>query len=194
MHVCAEAQEPVPALSRQSPGGVTDRATEPRKAPGRKDWSQETARALGRKGGEAKAAKRKLMDSLGLLELEKQSSFIPFAKAAEPWRVQVARDFVKRFGMVDAVVSTMIASAALQLAASRWGFTYAAGRFAANPFDPTDTHYVSGDVSAFVKASKLAQDANASLDAAWAWCERAAAHKPVPLPGVGPPSLEAAFG
>lgn len=164
---------------------VPPNAAPPPPARRKGSFTKETASAFAKRGGHAKANKRKLMDSLGLLELDKQSSFIPFRDAAEPWRVAVVRDFATRFGSVDPVAQTMIASASLQLAASRWGFTYAAGRFAANPFDPTDTHYVSGDVGAFVKASKLAQDCNASLDAAWAWCDRCAKHKP---PETGRPS------
>lgn len=136
--------------------------------------TRDTAKALGKKGGHAKAAKRKLMDSLGLLELERDSTFEPYRQFAEAYRQAQAAEFCKRFGEIDAAASTFIASAALQLAASRWCFGVAAGHFVktvdsvkvAGEWIAELQVRMPGDPELFVKASKLAADARASLLAA----------------------------
>lgn len=163
--------------------------------------TRETARAIGRKGGQAKALRRKLMDTLGLLPLEKDATFAPYRDMAEAYRQELTRQFVERFGAVDAAASATIASGCLQLAASRWCFGAAAGMrsklvevllpSADAPGEEVLTEIVvrlSGDPEIFVKASRLAADARASFDAAWEWCERVEKSKP-PAGARGGPAL-----
>lgn len=100
---------------------------EPPSPPARRQkLTSEAARALGRKGGHAKANKRKLMDSLGLLRLDRESSFGPYRDAADAWLRAALSECHKAFDGVDGAASTMLASAALQLAASRWAFALGA--------------------------------------------------------------------
>ena len=181
----------------------------PRDAVGRQKLTRETAKAIGRKGGFAKAHKRKLMDTLGLLPLEKDATFAPYRDMAESYRRELTKQFCTRFGSVDAAASATIASACLQLAASRWAFGAAAGRrsklvevllpSAEVPGEEVMTEIIvrlSGDPEIFLKGSRLAADARASLDAAWDWCERVEKSRPKPGDHGGPalPSLGEALG
>jgi hypothetical protein len=177
----------------------------PPRAKGTGKLTRETARAIGKKGGHAKALKRKLMDTLGLLPLEKDATFAPYRDMAEAYRKELTRQFCERFGSVDAAASATISSACLQLAASRWCFGAAAGRrskliqvllpSAEAPGEEVLTEIIvrlSGDPEIFLKGSRLAADARASLVAAWEWCERV---KPPPgkpgEPGGQPGALPA---
>jgi hypothetical protein len=89
------------------------------------DWlfNSESARAVGRLGGLAKARRIRLIDSLGLSKLSDDSSFLPYRDAAEEF-VSHHRDALARQagGELGPAPSTMVASAGLQLAASRWAF------------------------------------------------------------------------
>lgn len=83
-----------------------------------------SARALGAKGGKAKAGQTRLSASLGLGERFADPAFEPYAKAAVAFRrVHVAR-LAQHVGGGECgpAPASMVASAALQLAASRYAF------------------------------------------------------------------------
>lgn len=82
-----------------------------------------TAAELGRRGGLAKARRIRLIDTLGLAKIAEDSAFGPYRASAEEFvayhMVQLA---AVAGGTVGPAPSTMVASAALQLAASRYCF------------------------------------------------------------------------
>lgn len=99
--------EPVP-LARRDDGTIAD---------------SETARALGRLGGLARARRIRLVDSLGLARVAEDSAFAPYRTAADEFVEHHLAELARvTGGHVGAAASTMIASAALQLAASRYAF------------------------------------------------------------------------
>jgi hypothetical protein len=113
----------------------------------------EAARELGRRGGEAKARKVRLVDSLGLARIAGESSFAPYRTAAEEFVVHhVACLAQQAGGEVGPGPSTMVASAALQLAASRWAF---------------DRGGEMGDADLLKLGSQLANDSRQNLLAAY---------------------------
>lgn len=154
--------------------------------------TRDTAKALGKKGGEAKAAKNKLMNGLGILGLAKDATFRPYMEAAEAYREAIVRGLTARFGVVDAIASTLIASASLQLAQARWTAEKAAGQFAFDPGDPESFFVVSGDPATAVRSSKLAIAAHASLRAAIEYLRELEGEKPAAPPG-GQKTLEQAL-
>ena len=84
---------------------------------------RETARELGRRGGLAKARRVRLVDSLGLADIAEQSTFKPYRDAGEEFvKHHVSQLSLQAGGEVGAAPSSIIASAGLQLAASRWAF------------------------------------------------------------------------
>lgn len=83
----------------------------------------ETAKELGRRGGRAKARRVRLVDSLGLAKIAEDSAFGPYRNAAEEFvSHHLASLAMVAGGEVGPGPSTMVASAALQLAASRYAF------------------------------------------------------------------------
>lgn len=112
-----------------------------------------TARELGRRGGEATARRVRLIDSLGLASLVEGSAWGPYRAAAEAF-VTAHLDELARLagGKVGSGPSTMVSSAALQLAASRFAFDKAAE---------------SGDVALMKLGSSLATDSRQNLLAAY---------------------------
>jgi hypothetical protein len=81
------------------------------------------AAALGRRGGLQTAKNVRLVDSLGLSKLVESTSFGPYRTAAEAFvRHHLDHLATMAGGSVGPAPSTMVASAALQLAASRWAF------------------------------------------------------------------------
>ncbi len=88
-----------------------------------------SAKELGRRGGEAKARRVRLIDSLGLSKLVEQTTFGPYRAAAEEFvshhRAALAQ---QAGGELGPAPSTMVASAGLQLAASRWAFDQGAAK------------------------------------------------------------------
>lgn len=86
-------------------------------------WDSDTARELGRLGGLAKARRVRLIDSLGLKKIAENADFKPYRDAAEEFTTHHLAELAKQAGgSVGPAPSTMVASAALQLAASRWAF------------------------------------------------------------------------
>lgn len=82
-----------------------------------------TARELGRLGGLAKARRLRLVDSLGLAKIAEDSAFLPYRNAADEFVAHHVAELAQSSGgKVGPAPSTMIASAALQLAGSRYAF------------------------------------------------------------------------
>ena len=83
----------------------------------------DSARELGRRGGFAKARRVRLVDSLGIKKIAEEATFKPYRDAAEEFTTHHLGELAKQAGgSVGPAPSTMVASAALQLAASRWAF------------------------------------------------------------------------
>lgn len=81
----------------------------------------ETARALGAKGGLAKAQKKKLLHGMGLVELSEDKEFTPYYKAAQAWLdVQIHTYATMCGGYLGPGPSAMLGNAAIALAASRF--------------------------------------------------------------------------
>jgi len=116
--------------------------------------TSEAARALGRRGGIVKAKRVRLARSLGLsAEVMQAEAFAPYRRAASAFRKHHATELARQAGGgVGAAPSSMIASAALQLAASRFLFDQAA---------------LSGDLATFKAGSQLANDSRQNLLAAY---------------------------
>jgi hypothetical protein len=99
---------PVVALAFRQDGKIADK---------------ETAREMGRRGGLAKARRVRLIDTLGLSKLADSTTFAPYRAAAEEFvSYHLASLAAQAGGEVGPGPSTMVASAGLQLAASRWAF------------------------------------------------------------------------
>jgi hypothetical protein len=124
----------------------------------------ETARELGRRGGEAKARRVRLIDSLGLKKLTDDASFRPYRDAAEEFVSHHLAELAKQAGgSVGPAPSTMVASAALQLAASRWAF---------------DRGAEANDAGLIKLGSSLANDSRQNLLAAYELATREAQARP----------------
>lgn len=113
----------------------------------------ETARELGRRGGTATAKRVRLIDSLGLVAAVEGSVFGPYRTAAEGFVAHHLDELARLAGgKVGSGPSTMVSSAALQLAASRFAFDKAAE---------------TGDVAMMRTGSQLATDSRQNLLAAY---------------------------
>jgi hypothetical protein len=148
-------EQPQPVPAEQAPNAVT--------LAFRRDGKiadSETAKALGRRGGEAKARRVRLVDSLGLKKIADDASFKPYRDAAEEFVSHHLGELAKSAGgLVGPGPSTMVASAGLQLAASRWAFDRGAAE----------------NDAAFIKlGSALANDSRQNLLAAFEMATREA--------------------
>lgn len=139
-----EASAPVPSaedtapVRRRSDGTIAD---------------SETARELGRRGGLAAARRVRLVDSLGLAKLADDADFTPYRVGADAFVAHHLTELAQLAGgRVGSAPSTMIASAALQLAASRFCF---------------DRGAADGDVALLRMGSSLANDSRQNLLAAY---------------------------
>lgn len=114
----------------------------------------EAARALGRQGGLVKAKRVRLARSLGLSADSLQcEGFAPYRRAASAFRRHHTSELaLQSGGSVGAAPCSMVASAALQLAASRFLFDQAA---------------MTGDPAIFKTASTLSNDSRQNLLAAY---------------------------
>ncbi len=114
----------------------------------------EAARALGRRGGIVKARRVRLARSLGLgPEVTESEAFASHRRSASAFRRYHCAELAKQTGgHVGAGPSSMVASAALQLAASRFLF---------------DQGAKTGDAATFKAASQLANDSRQNLLAAY---------------------------
>lgn len=136
--VAAPVAAPTPSLAFRQDGKIAD---------------SETARFLGRLGGLKKARNLRLVDSLGVAKLAEDSAFIPYRNGAEQFVEHHSAELAKvAGGSVSSGPSSMIASAALQLACSRFAF---------------DKFAETGDASWMTLGSKLANDSRQNLLAAY---------------------------
>lgn len=112
-----------------------------------------SARELGRRGGLARARRSRMADALGLATVVEDTAFAPYRRAADEFHRHHLQALAQQAGGVcgDAPAS-MVASAALQLAASRFLF---------------DQGAVSGDSATLKTASQLANDSRQNLLAAY---------------------------
>ncbi len=119
----------------------------------------QSARELGRRGGMAKAGKTRLGGSLGLAATFADERFEPYAKSARAFRRHEVARLARTVGGGEcgAAPASMVASAALQLAASRFAFE------------------VIGDMA---MGSRLANDSRQNLLAAHELCAREALARP----------------
>jgi hypothetical protein len=84
----------------------------------------ESAREMGRRGGRSHAGKSRLASKLGLVVIAADPTFTPYRTSAETFKTaQVTRlALTVGGGECGPAPSSIVASAALQLAASRWAF------------------------------------------------------------------------
>lgn len=126
--------------------------------------TSETARELGRLGGLATARRVRLVDSLGLSKLTEDCAFGPYRNAADEFvSHHVAQLANSAGGEVGPAPSTMVASAALQLAGSRYCF---------------DKFAETADASWMKLGSTLANDSRQNLLAAYELAVREAQGRP----------------
>jgi hypothetical protein len=121
----------------------------------------DTAKEMGRRGGLAKARRVRLVDSLGLAKIAEDSAFGPYRSSAEQFIAAHLAELAQvAGGVVGTGPSTMVTSAALQLAASRYCFDRASER---------------GDTDLMKQGSVLANDSRQNLIAAYELATRTAA-------------------
>ena len=120
----------------------------------------EAATVAARKGGAVKARRVRLARSLGLQSLEQSAAFAPYRRSASAFRQYHCKELARMAGgEVSAGPCSMVASASLQLAASRFLFDQAAQ---------------SGDAATFKIASGLANDSRQNLLCAYELATREA--------------------
>ncbi|HEY5243654.1 MAG TPA: hypothetical protein VIJ22_19370 [Polyangiaceae bacterium] len=120
----------------------------------------QAGKALGRLGGKAKARKARLIDSLGLSSVVTETTFGPYRAAAEEFVEHHLGELAKLAGgHVGSGPSTMVSSAALQLAASRWAF---------------DRGAETSDAALFKLGSQFANDSRQNLLASYELATREA--------------------
>jgi len=129
--------DPAASIERRSDGTVA---------------GSEAARTLGARGGRARAHRARLASALGLRDIADDHAFRPYRDAGEAWaEAQLASLANVAGGEVGPGPASMIASAGVQLAASRWCSDQAADE---------------GDPALFHRASTLANDSRQNLLAA----------------------------
>lgn len=112
-----------------------------------------TAKELGRRGGEKKARKVRLLSGNGLARLADDAACKPYWTAAEEFATHHSKELAAMAGgVVGSGPSTMVVSAGLQLGASRYLFDKAAQ---------------TGDAAMLKQASALANDSRQNLLAAY---------------------------
>ena len=116
-------------------------------------------------GGRSKAGKGRLASRLGLGKLPEGNDFAPYKASASTFRRAQCGELARHVGggICGPGPSSLVASAALQLAWSRY---------------LSDQAALTGDADAALKASKLADASRNSLLAAHELCAREAAARP----------------
>lgn len=115
--------------------------------------NSESAKALGRLGGLAKAERVRLVSSLGLQKLAESAALKPYWSAAEEFTAHHTKELAALAGgSLGSGPSSMVVSAALQLAASRYLF---------------DIGAQTGGPALLKQASALANDSRQNLLAAY---------------------------
>lgn len=130
----------------------------------------ESHRAMSSLGGQARAGKSRLARRVALGETFADPRFVPYAKAARAFRTLHVRQLAQTIGggHCGPAPASMVASAALQLAASRFAFE------------------VLGDMQL---GSRLANDSRQNLLAAFEMCSREAVARRAANPSAGLPWL-----
>lgn len=141
------------------PGADQSRQAVIRRGPGGRLADRESARRLGAIGGRARAGKTALSAGLGLAKAFGEPSFQKYRRAAENFARLHVRQLAVTVGggVCGPAPSSIIMSAALQLAASRWAYE------------------VKGDPAL---GSRLANDSRQNLLAAHELCAREAQSRP----------------
>jgi hypothetical protein len=158
VEVCPVDELPAPIPAPARPGG--DREATPERGDGGRFAAGPGTRALSVAANRAKARRVRLVDSLGLSEIASASTFAPYRRAAEEFVTAHLAELARTAGgTVGTGPSTLVASAALQLAASRWAF---------------DRGAQESDASLLKLGSALANDSRQNLIAAIELAMRAA--------------------
>lgn len=130
-------------LARRQDGTIADSAT---------------AKALGARGGHAKASKRALLTGLGLANLDDEDAFRPYWLAVEDWvRAHLAALASVVGGSVGPGPASIVGTAGVQLAASRFF---------------SDQGAKTGNAKLFETASKLGDSSRQNLLAAYELARR----------------------
>lgn len=135
--------------------------------------------SLARAGGHARRGKTRLADRLGLKTLANDAAFKPYKASAVSFQRAQCTELARTVGggVCGAGPSSLIASAALQLAWSRY---------------LSDLAAVEGDEELALKASRMANDSRQNLLAAHELCAKEAQARPSaprdPLAGYLSPS------
>lgn len=112
-----------------------------------------TAKALGARGGAAKSTRARLLSASGLTELAEDAAFAPYRAAGDAFvREHLTTLATQSGGEVGPGPSSIVASAGVQLAASRY---------------LSDKAAITGDAKLFAQASSLANDSRQNLLAAY---------------------------
>lgn len=145
-----ELPEGLPAPAR--PESPADRGEAGRFAPGN---------SLARLGGHARRGKTRLAERMGLARLPEGSAFRPYKAAAVSFRRAKCAELAKTVGggICGPGPSSMVATAALQLAWSRY---------------LSDVAAAAGDADLAIKASKLGDASRQNLLAAFEICAKEA--------------------
>lgn len=141
---------------------------------------------LARAGGKAAQEARQLARLLGLTEVPEDHPFAPYARLAREWRDDHMAQLAETVGggEVGPGPASIVSTAALQLAASRW---------------LSDLGAQSGDAKSLLEASKLGNDSRQNLLAAFELCAREAkargqrgdVHEPWFMPAAEQPARAA---
>lgn len=117
------------------------------------------------RGHEAVKRKRRLVRQLGLREIAATSEFRQYNDAANDWRAHQTADFRARHGEVTSSVATVLANAALQLAASRYYYDQSVCVETVDPRVELDLFVAQKKTSAsFMRmATSFAESVNKSL-------------------------------
>ena len=112
-----------------------------------------TAKLLGARGGHAKANKKRLLQGLGLADLNDQDAFLPYWRAVNDWvEAQLAVTAGMCGGSIGPGPASIIGTAGVQLAASRYF---------------SDIGMKTGNPKMFAEASKLGDASRQNLLAAY---------------------------
>lgn len=83
--------------------------------------TSEAAKALGARGGLAKAQKKKLLQGMGLVHMTEENAFHPYYRAAEAWLEATTQIYAAMCGgMIGPGPSAALGNAAIALAMSRY--------------------------------------------------------------------------
>lgn len=154
------------------PAPIADAPAPLRRHPNGQINGSETAKALGALGGKAKAARTRLLSALGLTELASDAAFAQYRSAGEAFVTEHLTELAKQGdGVVGPGPSSIVSSAGLQLAASRF---------------VSDKAAAEGNAKLFHLASTLANDSRQNLLAAYELQQReATARKKAAARGSG---------